>query len=115
MDPARQITKLLETAFEMVSRPGENGPRGGRVKLDPSVQHRQLESRRHQSLLRPIVQITLDPASRVVRGLDQPCARSGELLPRFSVRDRVRDQLGEGSHTILGAHRHHRSRRPARR
>jgi hypothetical protein len=75
VNPAREVAQLLQTAVELFSHPAEYGPGAGRVALEPLVQQCQFERGGHESLLRPVVQITLDPPPRLVGRLDEPGAR----------------------------------------
>jgi hypothetical protein len=52
------------------------------------VRQAQLEREREQVLLRALVQLALEPAPRLVGGLDEP-------PPRLGVARRLRDELGE--------------------
>jgi hypothetical protein len=85
------------------------------VSLEPSLQDRQLERGRHEPLLRAVVQVALDPSPRLVGRRHESRARRRQLLSGLGVLDRERHELGERGNSILGARRHRRARRPARR
>ena len=106
MDAARQLPELFETVVELFLRPDQRGPRRLRAAFELVVRERQLERRGHESLLRPVVQVALDPAACLVGRLDEPCARRRELVPRLGVLDRVRHELGERRDPVLGPRRH---------
>ena len=53
---------------------------------EPRLQHPQVERERHELLLGAVVQVALDPAARVVGGLDDPQPRHPQLLhPRAQL------------------------------
>ena len=64
--------------------------------------HLSLKSDRENPLLRPIVEVALDPPTRLVGGADDPHARGFQLRPRLHVRERACDQRGEVRETRLG-------------
>jgi hypothetical protein len=101
MDASRDATQVFEDAVE----PGHH-----RVELSTHVaqlrgNHRgsgtQLERERDYPLLRPVVQIALDPAASLVGRRDYACPRGGELVAALGVRDRRGDQLGELAYSCL--------------
>src|SRR5262245_52509507 len=63
----------------------------------------ELKRERDESLLRAVVQVSLQPASLAVGRLDDPRARVRELPVRVSVRQRLRHELGEVREPTLGA------------
>src|SRR2546427_773325 len=63
--------------------------------------HPSLKSEHDNPLLRPIVEVTRDPATRLVGGADDPHARGFQLRPRLHVRKRACDQRGEVRETRL--------------
>jgi hypothetical protein len=89
MNTAGQVAQLAKAAFELLSRSGEYRPGRLRVTVEQSVQQAQLERRGHEPLLRAVVEIALDLAACLVGGLNEPCARRRQLVPRFRVLDRI--------------------------
>ena len=80
MDAACQLAQLLEGLVHLLAR-GRDQPDGFLgVDLDPVLGEAERDRQRHQPLLRAVVEVALDPPPRGVPGLDQPGARSGELL-----------------------------------
>ncbi len=63
--------------------------------------HPSLESEHHNALLRPVVEVALDPPTRLVGGSDDPHARGFQLRPRLHIRNRACDQRGEVRETPL--------------
>src|SRR5881409_3623269 len=57
------------------------------VAVDPLLEQAQLERKRHEALLRAVVQVALEPLTLLLAGLDDPQARAPELL-------HARGQLG---------------------
>ena len=84
MDAARELAQLgerdRELLADLVDRAGEPG-------VDqPRLEHPQVERERDELLLGAVVQVALDPAARVVGGLDDPQPRDPQLLdPRAQL------------------------------
>ncbi len=79
------------------------GPRG--ILVEAGARERELHRERHEPLLRPVVQVALDPAALEQRDLQQPGARALELLDARSqlglqrlVGDRERGGGGHRAH-----------------
>jgi len=106
VDAAREIAEFGKSLVKMLSRPLQDAPGPGRVTVQPLVEDREFERGGHQALLRAVVQITLDAPPRGVGGLHQPSPRRRQRLARRGVLDSVRDELVEGGHALLRAHRH---------
>ena len=106
MDPAGQVAQFAQARVQVIARSGKNSPRTVGVAVELLLQHRQLERRGHQPLLCSIVQVALDPATRLVGRRDQANARRGELVARLGVLDGVGDELRELSDPVLGRDRH---------
>src|SRR5689334_23473862 len=66
--------------------------------LGPSKRY----GKRDEPLLRPVVQVALDPTARVVAGRDDARTRRGELCSAVGVADRGAQELGELLETLLG-------------
>ena len=95
MDAARELPELGEREREVLGdlREHERGVRVAAADLrlgDPDGQRH-----RHEPLLGAVVEVALDPPARGVAGLDDACARGGELLAGLDVRDRLGDQLAK--------------------
>src|SRR5437868_4268648 len=78
MDTARQLLQLVERGRELAF--------DARQLCDEYLpvrsyfpDSRQLEKERHQPLLRAVMEVSLDPEASLVRRLDDPPARGGEL------------------------------------
>ena len=79
------------------ARPDSGGTRG--------LGGAQLQSERDEPLLCAVVQVALDPVSRLVGGGDDARAGRRQLGLRLGIRDRSRDKLGELGQTLLRAGR----------
>ena len=62
----------------------------------------QFEPERHDALLRPVVQIPLEPSSGLIRRGDDADPRRGELGAGLGVENRGGHQIGEIHHARLG-------------
>ena len=65
------------------------------------LDHPGLQGERDQALLNTVVQVTLDAPPGLVRGGDDPGARSGQLGAALGVRDGGPHELGELGQTVL--------------
>jgi hypothetical protein len=88
VNPARQVAQLAEAALELLPHPGEDLPCRG-LLLDLTLEQREVERGRHESLLCAVVQVALDPAPCFVGRFDEPRARGRQLAARFGVLDRI--------------------------
>ena len=64
---------------------------GGQLRLGEA----KAESERDEALLCAVVEVPLEPPPLSVAGLDDACARRGQLLVGLGVRERDRDEVRE--------------------
>ena len=95
MDPASELTELLQTERELVARPREQLRRGCRVVGKPRLGEAKAERERDQALLRAVVEVPLEPPPLGVAGLDDARARCGQLLAGLRVGERDGDEARE--------------------
>jgi hypothetical protein len=79
MDPARELAQFAEAGVELGARGGERHRRGA-VRRQRALRGGQHHRRDHEPLLRPVVQVALDPVAGRVGGRHDPGARGLELL-----------------------------------
>ena len=102
VDAAGQLAKLLVGALgSLQCLLHELG--GARIAVAQlPLGELQRDDRLYQPLLGTVVQVPLDPATRLVGRRDDPAARSRERGTALGIRDRGRDQLGELPEAGLG-------------
>ncbi len=91
MDPARQRAELSQPVLELVARLVEDSRQLG-VGIGPTVRTPEREAKRHEPLLRSIVEVALEPSPFLVRRLDDPRPRRPDLLelsPQLGGQPRV--------------------------
>ena len=102
MDPARELTQLLQRPGELVAGRLDRLDHL-RVALDAALDHAQLERHGHQALLGPVVEVALEPPPLRVARSDETLARGAQLAepltglrlqPRVVERDRRRGRDG---------------------
>ncbi len=93
MQPARDLLEVLEHSRQ----PAADVPQAARQLVAGSDRgrHPQLQSERDEALLRPVVQVALDPPALPVGRRDDARARGGELGAALGVGDGGGDELGE--------------------
>ena len=101
MDALRQLPRLRDRLVSVLERFVDQ------LRRRPVVGQRaarelERDDRVHEPLLGAVVQVALDPAARIVGGLDDPAPRCRELGGALGVRDRGCDQLGELRDARLG-------------
>ena len=80
MDPAGELTQLLEGLTQLLARAREQAARLLRRVLQARLRETQGERERDEALLGAVVEVALEPATRVVAGLHEPRARGAELF-----------------------------------
>jgi len=97
MDALRQLPELLDAGLQLVARGIERaGDIGRPVVSEVAARAAQRERQRHESLLRAVVEVTLQAASLGVGRLDDPCAGSAQPIVRKLERaDEETDRDGE--------------------
>ena len=105
MDPAGELTELLETERELVARLRDQLRRGRRILGQPRLGDAKPELERDQALLRAVVEVPLEPPPLGVARLDDARARRGQLLARLRVGERDRDEARELLEPLLDAGR----------
>ena len=107
MDPACELSQLLQRLGELVDGRADQLLRERWVFADAALDHPQLQRDRDESLLRAVVQVALEPAPLCVAGGDDALARGAQLgelalglrlQPRVVERDRGRG--GDGLHEL---------------
>src|SRR5437762_364159 len=103
MDATRHLAEFLDQARQPISEAADllpNVPQAGR---NPAFGGTQLEGECDQLLLRPVVEITLDPAPGFVGGGDHTGTGRGKLGANRGVRKRSCDELREAREMRLRA------------
>ena len=105
MEAAGELPELLERGRKLLGRGLQELLRRGGVVVQPCLSQPEREGERHETLLRAVVEVPLEPAPCGITRLHDPCARRGQLLPRLGVREREGDQPRELSEPFLGVGR----------
>ena len=95
MDPAGELTELLQAERELVARLRDQLRRGCRIVGQPRLGNAKPERERDQTLLRAVVEVPLQPPPLGVAGLDDARPRRRQLLAGLRVRERDRDEARE--------------------
>ena len=74
MNPAREFPELLERVIELAVRLGKKRVRGFGVLPQARLDHPELECQGNESLLRAVVQVSLQTSALGVACLDDPDA-----------------------------------------
>ena len=90
-----------ERVIELAVRFDEKRLRGFGVLPQAPADHSEPECQGNESLLRAVVQVSLQTSALGVTCLDDPDAGRGELPVCIGVRQRLRDELGEVGETAL--------------
>ena len=101
MDAARHLAEFLDHARQSIGETADLRLYVLQAGRNPPFRGAQPERQRDQLLLRPVVEIALDPPPGFVGGGDDAGARSGELGAHRRVRNRSRDELGEAGEALL--------------
>ena len=81
VDPVRQLAELRQGLQRVVGRVGQQrGGAGVAVGLGASAGEPEVVGEGEEPLLRPVVEVALEPAPRGVAGLDDAVARGAEVL-----------------------------------
>ena len=95
MDPAGELAKLLQTERELFAGLREQLRRSRRVGRQLRLGETKAESKRDEALLCAVVEVPLEPLPLGVAGLDDACARRGQLLAGLRVCERDGDEVRE--------------------
>ena len=95
MEAAGELAHLLDNGLDVALDPLELGARVPLVLRDLRPDTLEIEADRKQPLLRPVVQVPLDPPQRFVAGRDEACAGRDQVRACGRVRDRGADELCE--------------------
>src|ERR1700730_1120196 len=92
---SRELAQLVERARQSYRDVVEFGGELVQLGRDLGLRRPYLERERDESLLRAVVQVTLDAAPGLVGGGDDPGAGRLQLSVRLGIGNRGRDELGE--------------------
>jgi hypothetical protein len=104
-DPVCQLAQLTVALLRLFERLADQRLDLAVIVLGRSLSQLERQDRVHQPLLRPVVQIPHDPASRLVSGGEQTRPRGDELVTAVGVRDGGVEHLGELGHALFGVFR----------
>ena len=79
MDAARQLAQLGGRLGESLHGGVQELRRPDGIRVDLRARHPQLQAELHEPLLRPVVEVALELAARLVRRLHDPRARGAHL------------------------------------
>ena len=79
VDPARELAQLLGRLRQVGERGVEQLLSAGGFVVQPGSRHAQVEGQLHEPLLRAVMEVTFQLASRFVRRLDDPHPRRPQL------------------------------------
>jgi hypothetical protein len=86
VDPARELAQLRQRVRELLERALDERERLA-VARDPVADQLEVQRERDELLLRPVVKVALESATRLEARLDDPRSRGAQLLdPRPQVR-----------------------------
>jgi len=91
VDAARQLAQLVEPDLKLALCNGQSLPGGWRILLELRADQGQVNCEGYQPLLCAVVEVALEPPALGIAGLDDTCARCGQLLVGVSVRERLCD------------------------
>ena len=103
MQTSRELAQVLEHRLEVLLHAFEPDVRVVLFLRDGRSDALEVQPERDQPLLRPIVQIALDPLARLICRRDDARARGDQLGTRRGVRDRRRNQLRDAREPELGS------------
>ena len=101
MKPAGEPSQLLEPGVELSACLLQQRRGRRRIRLEPRLREPEQQCRRHQSLLRAVVEVALEPAALLVARPDDTGPRGLQVCPRLCARDRERDEVAEGGEPNL--------------
>ena len=101
MDPAGELTQLLERERELLARADEQLMGGVAGHSQAATGRGAATAKRDEALLGAVVQVALETPALGVARLDDPRPRAGELLAGLLVRERERHQLRELADAVL--------------
>ena len=104
-DPLRQVAQLVVRPSRVFERLGQERLRSLVTLLMRPRRELQRDDRVHESLLRPVVEVTDDTPALLVGGRHDARAGRGDLRAAVGVRDRRGDEIGEAGEPPLGARR----------
>jgi integrase len=104
-DAVRQLAQLVGRVLGVVECLGHERRGSILLVLERAVRQFERDDRVHEPLLRTVVQIANHPPALLIGRRHDPRPGRRHLVPRFGVRDRRRDELGEVPQARLGIHR----------
>ena len=105
MDSPRDLLKILDRLGQPACDPRELVPEVLPVRRNVGLGGAHGQSQRDEPLLRPVMEVALDPAACLVRRGDDAPPGGGELRLAVRVRDRDADEVGELLQALLGVGR----------
>ena len=89
--------------MKLVLRNGQSLPGGWWILFERRADQGQVDCEGYQPLLCAVMEVALESPALGIPGLDDACARGGQLLVGVGVRERLCDQLREVAQSLLEA------------